>query len=502
MTPLFLLVVVATETSSAGALLDQELRSELDSARASTLAQEGRLAEARALLEQAVARTPGSPTLRIDLAQLYLQLELPTEAARVLEPLDEGWEREPELRLLRALIAARLEDLGQASAWLEGVDTWEGRLLGAALGDPESALRVAELFEEETARGASAALLLAAREGARGELGAARWLTSLAEGQAEAAGSAVWLEAARALDRRLDERAEAPVGSLRLRTALDYSSNPNFVTGRREPRTPALRLALTAEGGGELSIGRWTGSGAVRVDHHTYLGERDTLRRLDLLAYSVAAGARYALSRNPSSAVFGLSARFTDVFGDYFHTHYATSIEGGPNLSLQVTARVGLLLGLYGQATDFIDVSPPDRTLSSINRDRVGQRAVLAMAYDVDWAFLRGEAMFLHDSALGEAFDAIGGALALHGGVEPVAGVLLEGGIGLTLRDYGPVGDEAVIGPAATRSELRVAAELGARVALWSHVDLVIHYQRIGTSARSDHEYEQTVLSLGAEARW
>lgn len=500
MGPLALLLLTATSTASAA--VSRELQAQVQAAQAASLLAEGQAQDALPLLEAAIAASPESPSLRRDLAQVLLQLDRPADAAEVIAPLLALGPQEPETLLLASIIEARLGRRAHAVALAEGSDTWEGRLVGSALGDPVAAQRTVELFEEETPRGAAAALLLAAQEGARGELGAARWLASLAEGQAEAAGSLAWLEAARDLSRRLDDRSEAPIGSLRLRSALDYSTNPAFVTGREEPRTPALRLALTAEGGAELSSGRWSGSGSIRVDHHTFLSERDELQRLDLFAYSIAAGVHYALSRNPSSAVIGLVARFSDVFGDYFRLHYATSIEGGPNLTLRVTPRLQLQLGLYGQAIDFIDVSPPDRTLSSLNRDRVGQRAVLALRYDVESAYARAEGMFLHDSALGDAFDAIGGAVALRGGVQPVEGVLLEGGLALTLRDFGPVGDEAIIGPAATRSELRVAAELGIRVVISEHVDLLVEYLRLTTNARADHEYVETLLSMGLEARW
>ncbi|MBK6687657.1 MAG: tetratricopeptide repeat protein [Deltaproteobacteria bacterium] len=500
MSPFLLLLLTATTTASAAQ--GQELRAQVLAAQATELLAEGRTQEALPILEAAVAASPDAPSLRRDLAQVLLQLDRTLEAAGIMAPLMEQGPKEPETLLLAALIEARLGQRSRAMALAEESDTWEGRLVGSALGDPVAAHRTIELFEEETPRGAAAALLLASREGARGELGAARGLANLAEGQAEAAGSLVWLEAARDLSRRLDERSQAPIGSLRLRSALDYSTNPAFVTGRVEPRTPALRLALTAEGGAELTSGRWSGSGSIRVDHHTFLSERDELQRLDLFAYAVAAGVHYALSRNPSSAVIGLVVRFSDVFGDYFRLHYATSIEGGPNLTLRIAPRLQLQLGLYGQAIDFIDVSPPDRTLSSLNRDRVGQRAVLALRYDVESAYARAEGMFLHDSALGDAFDAIGGAVALRGGVQPVDGVLLEGGVALTLRDFGPVGDEAIIGPAATRSELRVAAELGIRVVVSEHVDLLVEYLRITTNARADHEYVETLLSMGMEARW
>jgi hypothetical protein len=197
-----------------------------------------------------------------------------------------------------------------------------------------------------------------------------------------------------------------------------------------------------------------------------------------------------------------LVLRLSDLFGDWFAHHYATMIEGGPNLTLRISSRLGLELGLYGAAVDFIELSPPDASISSLNRDRVGQRAVGAVIYDDGFVSGRLEGMFLHDSALGDAFDAIGGTLGLRGGLQPIEGVLVDGGLALTVRDFGPVGDEAIIGPAATRLELRVVAELGLKVALTERIDVLVEYLRIATEARTGHEYAESLLTMGAEARW
>lgn len=440
---------------------------------------------------------PNSAIYARDLAVAFLAKGALVEALASIDAALALGDRDPEALLIRATILAELGRDIDALETIEGTDTWEADLFGAALAERHAVRRAIPLLEEPTKRGALASLVLASVEGAEGTPGATR-LAKLAATRAADAGAPSLVAASQELLRVLETQ-NRPDLALRLRTTFDHATNPAFLARGREPRRAGLRLAFAADGRFTAPLGPLATLVEARVDQHVYVVQRETYDRLDITALRISAAVQYPLSDHPSLAVLGVSARFVDVFGDLFETHYATSIEGGPDLTLELDANLRIRLGVYGVATDVVDTSPPDDVVSSLNRDHVGQRAVLSLFGELDRFAGSVSVAFLHDDALGDAFDAIGGELAGRIVAYPTRDVQLFTGVGLTLREFGAVGDLAVIGPAATRTQLRIVAELGVRVELAKSLFLILEDTWIDNQARDGHEYVSNIVSVGAE---
>lgn len=461
----------------------------------------GEIDQAVACLKDAERALPDSAEVARDLAIAHAQRGRMPDALVSIDRAIRLGDRDPEAHELRAMLLAELGRSSEAIRETRLAQTWESELIAASLGDGPAAYHVAELASEETWRGALASLVLGAHAATQGELTSARLLTDLAQQRAEGSSSPLIVNAARALDQRLDERAGL-TAQARLRTAIDHSTNPTFASDPSSGRDGGVRLALSGEGALEIPLATARLDAALRIDQHVFLTSHELFRRLDLTAFTIAASVEYPISKSPSAALIAVRARFTDTFGDLFRVHYATSIEGGPNLVLPLAAAWRLDLGFYGIATDFIDVSPPDARISSINRDRVGQRATIGLRYRGDWIDARGELMFLHDTALGAAFNAIGGAAGGRIRAYPGGGIVIATGVALTARQFGPVGDRSIIGPASTRTELRTVVELGLRVPILPRLYLVLDDVWIHNGAREGHGYTDNVLSAGMEQVW
>jgi hypothetical protein len=486
----------ATSTSSSA-----EERGLVFSAAGLDLLSRGEVERATACLEQARSLLPESAVVARDLAAAYAQQSRYADALREVERAGALGDADPELHQLRAICLAELGSTDDAIAETRHVTTWESDLIAAALGDGRSAYRVAELVNEPTQRGALAALVLAAHAGDHGEQTTARLLQQVAAENAEAADSPIVLNAVRSLEQRLDQ-AGGVSASARLRTSIDHATNPLFQGDGTGVHDTGLRLALTGEGALQIPIFTARVDTALRVDQHLFLTSRQEFKRVDLTGLTLAASVELPISHNPSAAVIGLRARFTDAFGNELKVHYASTIEGGPNLIVPLTPALFVELGLYGIATDYIDVSPADSKISSINRDFVGQRATAALGFRADWLEGRGEMMFLRDAALGDAFNAIGGAAAGRLRAYPGGGVVLGTGVAVTIRQFGPVGDQSIIGSASTRTEVRTVVELGARLAVTHGLFLLLDDVWIQNSAREGHAYTENVLSTGVEQVW
>jgi hypothetical protein len=310
------------------------------------------------------------------------------------------------------------------------------------------------------------------------------------------------LNKARALGERLVEKGGVS-GGARLRTTIDHTTNPSFLPNGPAVRDTGVRLAVLGEGTVQAPIGIARFDAALRADQHVFLTSRDLYREFDLSAITLAASVELPISANPSAALIGLRARFTDAWGQEFKIHYATLLEGGPNLILPMTASTQLELGVYGLAVDYIDISPPDSKISSVNRDHIGQRATLGLSFRADWLDGRTELMFLRDAALGDAFNALGGAAAGRLRAHPGGGIVLGTGVAVTVRQFGPVGDLSIIGPAATRTEIRTVVELGAQIPVSdSGLSFVLGDVWIQNGARAGHSYTENVLSTGMEQVW
>jgi tetratricopeptide (TPR) repeat protein len=461
----------------------------------------GDLEAAIACLELAAAAMPASVPVARDLASAYAAQGRSEEALRWIARAIELGDVDPEAAELRAMLLADLGRTDEAIAEAQRVRTWEGDLIAAALGDEGAAYRVADLAEEPTQRGALSALVLAAHAGDHGEQTTARLLTDVAEQNAESSSSPIVLNAVRALQERLEQRGGMSAAA-RIRTSIDHATNPAFIADGTGVRDTGFRLAFLAEGALQIPVGIARLDGALRVDQHVFLTSRDAYRDLDLTGITAAASIELPISNNPSAAVVGVRARFTDAFGNLLKLHYATTFEGGPHLALPLTAQTRLELGIYGITTDYVDISPPDSKISSTNRDRSGQRAVVALSFRADWLEGRGELAFLRDNAVGDAFDAIGGTIAGRLRAHPGGGVVLQTGIAVLAREFGPVGDLSIIGPAATRTEIRTVIDLSAKIAVTGGLSFVIGDVWIQNGARQGHAYTENVLSTGMEQSW
>jgi hypothetical protein len=490
----FVILALAAQTSSVTAALEL-------SARGLELLARGAPEEALAYLSRAELLLPDDFVVSRDLAAARLRSGDPRGALEAIDRALHLGDPDPEARELRAIILAELGETEAAVEAADSIGTMEADLIGAVLEDPQAAYRLVPLVDEESDRGALVSLVLAAHEGARGDVASARRLDAIAEGQALSSGSLSLIHASRELGGRLAEAGGVRYG-LRLRAGLDHATNASYLAGGNPARTGAVRVAFAAEGALEIPIGRALFSGALRLDQHVFATERELYRGLDLTAITAATRVELAISRHPNSALVGFGLRYVDVFARLFRDHYATSIEGGPDLTLQVLAPLRIRLAFYGIATDFIDLSPANAIVSSVNRDRVGQRVALTMMLESDWLAGLVEAMFLHDDALGDAFDAIGGAGAARVSAQLGKGIALYTGIAVAVREYGPVGDRSIIGPASTRTEIRTTVELGARVPLYDHFDFVMEDVFINDDARAGHSYIENVLSVGVEATW
>lgn len=474
-------------------------------AKGADLLVQGDVEAALSALERAHALAPEDFVIARDLAAAAFRTGRLQEALEAVDRAIELGDPDPEALELRAVILARLGQRDAAADAASEIGSVEGHMLGALLQDPQAAYRLVPLVGEESERGALASLVLAAHEAARGDLGGARRLGGVAERHAMAVDDVTLLNAARALDRRVADTG-AVRHLVRLRLGLDHATNPTISADGDPGRRFGLRAVLSGDGAIEIPLGRAAIYGAVRLEQHVFANQREQYDRLDLTAFSISTRVDVAISNHPSAAIVGFSTRYTDVFARLFEDHYAASIEGGPDLTIQINAPMRLRLAVYGVATDFIDVSPPSSIVSSVNRDRVGQRAILSLLLRSDWIEGIAEGMFLHDDARGDAFDAIGGGVAGRVAAHLSGGIVLYTGIAVTVREYGPVGDRAIIGPASTRTEVRTVAELGARVPLYLFSDagrglfFVMEDVWINDAARREHGYTENVLSMGVEA--
>ena len=455
-----------------------------------------------ACLQAARERLPTSAVVAQDLAVAWARLGRWENAQRAVTEARALGAAGPELELIATVVGARRGDTSRALAAAAAEGTWRADLVATALGSAGAKSRLVALLPEATGRAAWGRLVLAMVEGEAGDLPAAQRLAVDAEQRADALEMSSLALAARDLGTRLVGDSNGWQGRLRLRSAVEYATNPGFEASGNVPEDPPFRLALTAAAGVSRSFGGLVAYGALRIDQHLFLNQRERLGSLDLFQWSVAAGLRYPLSADPNGTALGVVARVRDLYGDRFGEHLGMTLEGGPELHLRVAGNVSARLAFYGLKTDFIDGSPPGGVLSAVDRDRVGQRAVLSFDYASEKIRATWNALFLRDQADGEAFDAIGGGIGGRIAARASPGVWVHAGLTGTLREYGPVGDAVIIGEAATRAELRAVLSFGARWAITSHLYAVAENVLVTTQAREPHEYADNVLSLGMEAQW
>ena len=462
----------------------------------------GQVELAVVLLTQARERAPEAASIARDLATALARSDRPVAALVHLDAAKRLGDRTREGRLLEAMLLARLDRRADAARAARAVGDWEGALLGSAVGDTSAAEGAVPFVGERTPRGALTALALAALAGQQGFRSSALNLSAVAEDTADAANASAVLRAARALRERLGAGQDPISGAAWLKTSVEYATNPTFASDGSGLKAPGLRWSFAGEVALLAPVGTARVDAALRVDQQVYLVERETLRGFDLTGIGLAAGVEVPIDTKPNAASVGFAIRFRDAFGDLMRRHYATAIEAGPRLAVPLDMRTRFELGLYGTSVDYIDLSPADAEISSQNRDRLGQRVLATIVYHSGWLFGRADALFLRDDAQGDAFDsrgvAVGGMVAADVG----AGLVLRTGLRVAIRQYGPVGDEAVIGSASKRTEVRTAVELGADIPLTDWLQFTVEDTYVSNAARAGHAYTENVISFGLETIW
>lgn len=494
----WLLAAAVSQVDTATASV--EIEAMVQGAQGLDLLVRGEVSAAIGKLERARVLDPRSSAIARDLALAYAKAGRDHDALQAIEAARALGDHTTEAMHLRAMLWAQAgEPIASAEAAAESED-WEGDLIGIVVGDPSAGQAGARVAGEPTARGALSALVLAARAAEGGAVGSARALAGLAERTALDIASTPLVLAARSLLERLEEDGSAVTAAARLRTLVTHSTNPRYDADGSGDAEPGLRWSVAAEGAVQIPIGIARLDAVLRADQHVYITARDALQDLDVTAFAAALGFEIPLTDRPDAARFGAALRFRDTFGRQFAVHYATTIEGGPTLTLPLAAGLDLQLGVFGVSTDFISLSPPDMFVDSQNRDLIGQRALASLDVRTEWLHGRIEALFIRDDAEGNAFDNRGGAVGARLDADLGDGLLIRTGAGLTVRQFGPVGEEAVIGRASRRTEVRTAIEIGAYVPLVEGLAAVVENTWINNSARTAHGWTTNVVSVGMEA--
>ncbi len=435
--------------------------------------------------EQAVAHFPDSAVLWRDLALAFSQQQRWSEAEAALEKAEALGD--PGAALVGAVVAAELgapDAISKARA-AGGV---EGDSIGAALGD-ESARR-SLVARSASPEGALVRLVLAARSAARGQVGPARGLAAAAARQAEAGGDGLTLEAARQIEAGLDET--SPVEA-RFSARLEAEAIENPLVATSPDRAAGVRARIEA-----AAVARWgdaTIHGSAVVDQRLFFEDR--ARAAEWTGVGAAAAVAVPLGDDPGAAELEVGLRVLDLRADRLGSRVGTQVEGGPSLRLAVAPSWWTELGVYGVWTEFGGQAP-----RNFERDRIGQRARLALRYR-DRA-LRGsmELVGLHDETTGRAFDAVGAGAGCQLEAQATERLAVFGGLSAMLRRFGPFGDEAVIGEAERRGELRIATELGARFWLGSGLHLAARHAWVRTDARTAPQFGTSQFGAGVEATW
>lgn len=461
----------------------------------------GALASAQACLTRALGAQPQSSLAWRAQAQLAIKKGAWGEARAAAEHAAALGDVDPELLELRAMVEGRVGQPKQGRHFAREAATQTADLIAASLDDGDAAYRLTELLGEATPRGALAGLVLAGHALRAGRGDDAEQFLRSAELDARRADAPQLQRVAARLLANLHREHRLAWGA-RLGLSTDYQRNPAFTSAQDRNHASTARLSTTAELGVELPLGRLRWRNVLTARQHVLLARRSRFCCLDLSAYGLGSHLRLSLGPDPEAVVVGLMVRWTDVFADRLRFHHAAQLEGGPTLSLRLGASTHLELAFLGVYTDFIDTSPADLRVSSINRDRVGQRAILGLGFEMGWIQGRVEAMFLNDDADGDAFDVLGGVLGARFEAQPDEDLTLFTAVSVGLRQYGPVGDRSVIGSAATRNEVRTSVRLGARVRLLPRLELVLQDIYVNNSARAGHGYTDNVLSVGVQTRW
>lgn len=472
------------------------------SAAAAQLTRAGQPQMAVRCLQLAATQLPKSAVVRRDLGVALASVARDAEALIELRAAEALGDADPELYEWLAFVLARLGRPIEARQAAAQAGSWQADLLGAQLRDPQASYQAAVLLDEGHRASALSALVLAAKRGEEGDRLAALRLAQLAHALAlETPTDRVTLDATRFYLGRLRAVGGGRQANLQLRLGLAQLSNPRYLSGGLRPERASLRASLQATGRAQLAVGPLRLYGGLAFEQQAYLVDRDRYQDHELSAYTVELRADYPLTLNPEGLLIGAALRFRDVYGRRFGVHHGFELEGGPVLSMQLTAALRLHMGLFGALRDLIH-GEPAVSGSSQDRDATLQRAVFGLSYQGDGLRVEQEGLFVHEDAQGDAFDAIGGGLGSYIAVQAGPRLWLYTRFGALYRSFGAVGDQAIIGAASRRSEVRAHLELGLRLGLGQRWQLEVSDRLVRADARVGHRYTANTVQTALEVAW
>jgi hypothetical protein len=313
---------------------------------------------------------------------------------------------------------------------------------------------------------------------------------------AERAGEAQVLNAARALAARVEEAPRVRVAGAAT-ADLAAVANPRWRDVGRAEDELVFAVAARAEVRARARLGSATWSAGLRVDQRVFLQDRSALADVEWAGLELATALSLPLSDDLRAAVLDFGLRAVEVRADGLRRHLATGVEGGPSLRMSIAPTWWVELGVYGVWTNF-----PEASGATFERDRVGQRARVAFVHRSGPLLARLELTGINDETEGQAFDALGGAVGAEGRLAVGSRLELGGGLRVAVRRWGPIGDEAVIGRAARRDEVRLSAELWAAYRVAGPLHLVAGQDLVRVDARRPHAYVAHLSRGGLEVRW
>jgi len=423
------------------------------------------------------------------------------EAARALDRAASLGARGPELFEARALWAAKTGRAAEARRAGRQAATWEGRLLAAAQGDGASAAELGSTFGGGV-RTAYSAAAIALYARSRGWSDAARDALDRAVAAADTSRAYELLVAARQMQVGLQRDRFGPVERAFARVGGGVATNPAWTSEPGDARAGAFAQV-------EVGVGSMARLGPVSLrarfgaQQRVYANDRGRLSRYDLTGLEGAFGFGLAIGRDPTAARLDLDARVTGAWADDLGVAVGSLLEVGPSLTFRVAPRSRLRLGFFGVRYDFDSaLEPTGGGAPGDERDRVGQRAVIGVAWGGDVVRARLEGVFTAEQAETPSFDAIGGGFG--GDVQVWATPRLQVGLEASawVRDFGPTVAQGPVGSAESRAEVRSrwGLELAYRVApAWW---LRLRNDFVATFARQGSDYADNVTGAGVAIRW
>lgn len=464
------------------------------SARGLSNLQQENVAAAIRCLETAHRGLPQSEVIARDLA---VALSRAGKTERALALLDVAKALgDPEGDIEKAVLAARLGDAALARSAARRVSGSEGDILGAVLGDPDALRDLGRRLTQGTELAPLARLVLAGEAAEEGRLGPAVAMSRAAELGAERLSDALVFNAARTLQRRI-RRSSSPATSFRARVGAEQIINPQWALPAPSRIDEALSVRSELQLALASRLGSLTWSGAVSVDQRIFLSDREALASVERFGVTAAMVLAVPFSADLRSAVFNVGLRVVDVRAEGFALRLGTGLEGGGGLRISLAPRWWGELGVYGVWTDF-----PEPTDRAFDRDRVGQRARLSLVHRGQRFDAEMVMTALHDETEGQAFDAVG---AIVGGTVTArlsGSASLRAGLSVGVRQWGPAGDEALVGEAARRRDVRITAELEGRLRVAPRVVLLARDVFVRSAGPTGRVYAGNLLTLGTEVAW